>query len=137
MRASRARCLAMLALNEGSPVSAERLIDGLWENEPPATAPKMVQVYVSQLRKALAGSGNGAEIVTRGRSYELRLGTAAISTSGASSVWWLRGRRAPRWRSGAARRSTTWPASRSPRWRSAGSRSCGCAAIEARDRSTT
>jgi WD40 repeat protein/DNA-binding SARP family transcriptional activator len=70
--------LAMLALNEGSPVSAERLIDGLWGEEPPATAPKMVQVYVSQLRKALAGSGNGAEIVTRGRSYELRLGSGDL-----------------------------------------------------------
>ena len=39
--------LAMLALSEGSPVSAERLIDGLWGEEPPATATKMVQVYVS------------------------------------------------------------------------------------------
>src|SRR5215210_6660781 len=47
--------LAMLALSEGSPVSSERLIDGLWGEQPPATAPKMVQVYVSQLRNALAG----------------------------------------------------------------------------------
>ena len=38
----------------------------------------MVQVYVSQLRKALAGSGNGAEIVTRGRGYELRLGSGDL-----------------------------------------------------------
>jgi len=70
--------LAMLALNEGSPVSPERLIEALWGEEPPATAAKMVQVYVSQLRKALAGSGNGAEIVTRGRSYELRLGSGDL-----------------------------------------------------------
>jgi WD40 repeat protein/DNA-binding SARP family transcriptional activator len=66
--------LAMLALNAGSTVSTGRLIDGLWGEEPPATAAKMVQVYVSQLRKALAASGDGAEIVTRGRGYELRLG---------------------------------------------------------------
>ena len=46
--------LAMLALSEGSAVSAEQLIDGLWGEAPPATAPKMVQVYVSQLRKAFA-----------------------------------------------------------------------------------
>src|SRR5215210_1757233 len=65
--------LAMLALSEGSPVSSERLIDGLWGEQPPATAPKMVQVYVSQLRKAMAGSGDGAQIVKRGRGYELRL----------------------------------------------------------------
>src|SRR3954452_6305240 len=66
--------LAMLALSEGSPVSADQLIDGLWGEAPPATAPKMVQGYVSHLRKAFATAGNGAEIVTRGRSYELRLG---------------------------------------------------------------
>ena len=59
-------------------MSAERLLDGLWGEEPPATAAKMVQVYVSQLRKALAGSGNGAEIVTRGRGYELRLGSGDV-----------------------------------------------------------
>jgi DNA-binding SARP family transcriptional activator len=36
--------LAMLALDAGSTVSAERLIDGLWGDEPPATAAKMVQL---------------------------------------------------------------------------------------------
>src|SRR3954468_9812594 len=66
--------LAMLALREGTPISADQLIDGLWGETPPASAPKMVQGYVSHLRKAFAAAGNGAEIVTRGRSYELRLG---------------------------------------------------------------
>jgi hypothetical protein len=70
--------LAMLALNEGTPVSSEVLIDGLWGEAPPATAPKMVQVYVSQLRKVLGGSDNGAEILTRGRGYELRLGEGEL-----------------------------------------------------------
>ena len=50
--------LTMLALNEGTVVSSEALIDGLWGEAPPATANKMVQVYVSQLRKALRASGN-------------------------------------------------------------------------------
>src|SRR3954468_18956154 len=62
----------------GSPVTAERLIDGLWGEEPPATAGKMVQVYVSQLRKALRTGGNGAEIVTRAHGYELRLGSGTL-----------------------------------------------------------
>jgi WD40 repeat protein/DNA-binding SARP family transcriptional activator len=65
--------LAMLALEAGSTVSAERLIDGLWGENPPATAGKLVQLYVSNLRKAL---GNGSEthaIVTHGRGYELQL----------------------------------------------------------------
>ena len=70
--------LAMLALNTGSAVSAERLIDGLWGEAPPSSASKMVQGYVSQLRKTLAASGDGAEIVTRGRGYELRLGDGDV-----------------------------------------------------------
>ena len=63
--------LAMLALHANTPVSADRLIEGLWGERPPATAPKLVQVLVSQLRKQLADSD--AEIVTRGRGYELRV----------------------------------------------------------------
>src|SRR5215212_3044569 len=63
--------LAMLALHANTPVSADRLIEGLWGERPPATAPKLVQVLVSQLRKQLAGAD--AEIVTRGRGYELRV----------------------------------------------------------------
>jgi WD40 repeat protein/DNA-binding SARP family transcriptional activator len=70
--------LALLALNVGSAVSAERLIDGLWGERPPATAAKMVQVYVSQLRKALAAAGDGAEILTRAHGYELRLGPGEV-----------------------------------------------------------
>jgi WD40 repeat protein/DNA-binding SARP family transcriptional activator len=65
--------LALLALHEGSTVSTDRLVQGLWGEEPPATAAKMVQLAVSHLRKALANGEDGAEIVTRGRGYELRL----------------------------------------------------------------
>jgi WD40 repeat protein/DNA-binding SARP family transcriptional activator len=70
--------LAMLALNAGSTVSTERLIDGLWGEEPPASAHKLVQVYVSQLRKALAAGGDGAHIVTRRHGYELRVQPDAV-----------------------------------------------------------
>jgi DNA-binding SARP family transcriptional activator len=70
--------LAMLALHAGSAVSAERLIDGLWGEEPPASAPKMLQGCVSHLRKSLAVDGDGAEILTRGRGYELRLGDGDV-----------------------------------------------------------
>src|SRR5262249_61878873 len=62
--------LAMLALQAGSTVSAERLIDGLWGDEPPASALKLVQLYVSHLRKAL---GEEELIATHGRGYELCL----------------------------------------------------------------
>ena len=52
-------------------VSVERWSRACGASEPPASAPKMVQLYVSQLRRLL--DGDGAEIVTRGRGYELRL----------------------------------------------------------------
>ena len=65
--------LAILALNAAQPVSAERLIEGLWGADPPATAAKTLQAYVSRLRRALEASGNGTAIVTRARGYELRL----------------------------------------------------------------
>jgi DNA-binding SARP family transcriptional activator len=35
--------LAMLALHEGSTLSTDRLVEGLWGVEPPATAVKMVR----------------------------------------------------------------------------------------------
>src|SRR4051812_11284522 len=65
--------LAILALHVSEPISTERLIDALWGERPPASATKLVQLYVSQLRKALTASGDGAAIVTRGHGYELRL----------------------------------------------------------------
>src|ERR687888_1735886 len=45
--------LALLLLHANEVVSIDRLIDALWEEQPPETALKALQVYVSQLRKAL------------------------------------------------------------------------------------
>src|SRR5260221_9368992 len=45
--------LAVLLLNANEVVSSDRLIEALWQDEPPDTAQKAVQVYVSQLRKLL------------------------------------------------------------------------------------
>ena len=90
----------------------------------------MVQNYVWRLRKVLADGGD-AEIVTRGRGYELQIDRELIdalrferlvgeATRGASGD-----ARARRWRCSAASRSPTSPRSRSPARRSAGWRSCG------------
>src|SRR5881275_2258407 len=49
--------LAVLLLHANEFVSRERLIDELWGESPPPTAKKAVNVYVSQLRKALTRSG--------------------------------------------------------------------------------
>ena len=59
--------LAVLLLHRGEVVSTDRLIDALWGERAPATAAKTVQVYVSNLRKAL---GDGV-LVTRGHGYVL------------------------------------------------------------------
>jgi len=45
--------LASLLLHANEVVSRDRLIDELWGASPPDTAPTALQVYVSQLRKAL------------------------------------------------------------------------------------
>ena len=67
--------LAMLALQANRTVSADALLEGLWGEHAPASAPKMVQQYVSLLRRSLGDAGNGdaVEILTRGRGYELRV----------------------------------------------------------------
>src|SRR5438105_3346330 len=61
--------LALLVLSRGRPVSTDRLIEDVWNGSPPETALKSIQVYVSQLRKALGE----ARLVTHERGYELVL----------------------------------------------------------------
>src|SRR4051794_22919131 len=62
--------LAMLLLNHReAAVSSSRLIDALWGENPPATATKALQVYISQLRRTLGG----AVIVTRTNGYAIEL----------------------------------------------------------------
>ena len=63
--------LAILALEPGRTVSADRIAEGLWGDSPPPSAPKMVQLYVSRLRRVL--DGGGVRIVTRDRGYELQV----------------------------------------------------------------
>jgi WD40 repeat protein/DNA-binding SARP family transcriptional activator len=45
--------LAVLLLHAGQVVSADRLLDELWGEEPPETARNVLQVYVANLRKVL------------------------------------------------------------------------------------
>src|SRR5215213_7013319 len=63
------RLLALLLLHTNEVVSADRLIDELWEGRPPATAPNTMQVHVSKLRKALPG----AALRTRPPGYVLEV----------------------------------------------------------------
>ena len=116
--------LAILLLHRGEVVSPDRLIDELWGEQPPASATKIVQGYVSNLRKAL---GDGL-LVTRGAAM-------CCSPSRASSTWTGSRRWSPRaggrssratprtaaavcgrrWGCGGVRRWRTSPMSRSRR----------------------
>ena len=57
--------LAMLALEPGRTVSADRLAEGLWGDSPPPSAAKMVQLYVSHLRRALTATGSNRDARAR------------------------------------------------------------------------
>jgi DNA-binding SARP family transcriptional activator len=69
--------LAALLLRANEVVSAERLIDELWGEAPPRSAPNALQVYVSQLRKTL-----GADVlVTQAPGYVARLATDRLDAA--------------------------------------------------------
>ncbi len=64
----------LLLAHRDEAVPVTRLIDGLWDQDPPATANKGLQIIVSQLRRAV-----GAEtIVTRSQGYAVRLEPGAL-----------------------------------------------------------
>jgi DNA-binding SARP family transcriptional activator len=47
------RLLAALLLEPGERVSVDRLVESIWDHEPPPSARHLVQVYISQLRSLL------------------------------------------------------------------------------------
>ena len=61
--------LALLLLDRNRVVSVDRLIDELWGEEPPETAGKALQGYISQLRKALGAD----RVATTSPGYSLRV----------------------------------------------------------------
>lgn len=69
--------LAVLVLHPNEIVPTDQIIEWLWAGSPPRTAQHSVQIYVSELRKALA-SGNGSVIETRPPGYLLNVSTEAI-----------------------------------------------------------
>jgi DNA-binding SARP family transcriptional activator/pimeloyl-ACP methyl ester carboxylesterase len=69
--------LAMLLLHGNRTVSREQLIDGLWGENVPESAQKMVQIHVSQLRKALPEP----RLHTRSPGYLLDVGKDELDLS--------------------------------------------------------
>src|SRR4051794_5478663 len=70
--------LAVLLLRRNEVVASEWLIDELWGERPPPTAAKILQNYVSQLRRALSANGGVGPLETHGRGYRLRVEPGAL-----------------------------------------------------------
>ncbi|KRF27678.1 hypothetical protein ASG91_09115 [Phycicoccus sp. Soil802] len=66
--------MALLLANAGHALTRDQLVDGVWGDDIPATAANVLQVYVSQLRKAL-----GRDLIqTEGQAYRLVPGSTRI-----------------------------------------------------------
>jgi DNA-binding SARP family transcriptional activator len=70
--------LATLLIQAGQVVTTDRLITEIWGMAPPRTAMAALHVYVSKLRKMLAGLGAGNPVVTRPSGYLLDLGKSRL-----------------------------------------------------------
>ncbi len=137
--------LASLLVRAGRVVSLDQIVDDLWPEHPPARAAATVQVFVSNLRRALEpdraarGAGNGAGHGARAatswppspaastRSEFVRLaeqGRAALDGDDPEQAAALLRRALELWR---ARRSPTCRTRRSPGPRPPGWTSCGWA----------
>ena len=80
--------LAALALDAGSAVSTERLMDYLWEREPPRSALKNLQLYASRLRRCLdtANAGFSRLLVHVGHGYRLDVPPEAVDVLSAGGL---------------------------------------------------
>jgi DNA-binding SARP family transcriptional activator len=73
------RLLAILVLHVGEVVSVDALSEALWEGNPPRSAVKTLQAYVTRLRASLAaGHLDGDLVRTVGRGYRLTLPADAV-----------------------------------------------------------
>src|ERR1700689_5178816 len=69
--------LALLALNRGIPVSADRLIDQLWGDEQTAKPANALQAQIAQMRRTLGASA----IVTSESGYALDISAADLDAA--------------------------------------------------------
>src|SRR5687767_6719274 len=72
------RLLAALALVRGRPSSTDELVEAVWGEASPRSARKLLQVYVSKLRKVLP---KGAEISTTPGGYALEIDAEAFDVA--------------------------------------------------------
>ena len=72
--------LATLLCHPNIPVSVDVLTEAVWGDDPPRTARKNLQLYVSTLRKILAEVGAGERLSLRPGGYVLRVDTAELDS---------------------------------------------------------
>ena len=73
--------MALLAVHANRTVSIDRLVDGLWGEEPPPSAAKTLQTYVFLIRRQLTAAADrdaGLRIVTEGQGYRLEVAVEAL-----------------------------------------------------------
>src|SRR5262245_20263388 len=70
--------LAALIADAGRTVPLSRLVDALWDDDPPPTAAKQVRNTVSRLRALLQAHGLAGAIVTERAGYRLAVSEQAV-----------------------------------------------------------
>jgi DNA-binding SARP family transcriptional activator len=68
----------LLLMQVRKAVSAERLIDQLWQGEPPPRAAVTLRSYISYLRVALKVEGTTPVLLTKGQGYAIEVEPAAV-----------------------------------------------------------
>jgi DNA-binding SARP family transcriptional activator len=70
--------LAMMLLEPGKIIPLSRLIEAMWDGEPPATARAQVQICISNLRRTMAAVGGPDLIDTHSHGYLIRLDSSTL-----------------------------------------------------------
>ncbi|MBE9374098.1 tetratricopeptide repeat protein [Saccharopolyspora sp. HNM0983] len=76
--------LACLVLEPNQVVSVDRLVDNMWDGEPPTTARTIIQGYISRLRRTFGA--DGPVIATRSPGYALQVDSDRIDAHRARSL---------------------------------------------------
>jgi DNA-binding SARP family transcriptional activator len=70
--------LAMLLLDAGKVIPIDRLIDAVWDNDPPVTAREQIQICVSTLRRHITAAHGSNLIETSSPGYLMRVGDCTL-----------------------------------------------------------
>ncbi|HEY3605897.1 MAG TPA: BTAD domain-containing putative transcriptional regulator [Pseudonocardiaceae bacterium] len=79
--------LLLLILHANQVVSVDRIVDGMWGDDPPATARTIVHGYVSRLRRVLEPHLGLAQLLTRAPGYQLRVDESRVDLFEARRLW--------------------------------------------------